>query len=80
MLYSSIRGSWGSISRKHVRVAQFDLTVEADVSHARSCRSHLSEVELQRVVSGQRDHESSGQVLGQRVSMVAQEQAVVAQR
>lgn len=37
-------------------------------------------MELQRVVSGQRDHESSGQVLGQRVSMVAQEQAVVAQR
>lgn len=37
-------------------------------------------MELQGVVSGQRDHESSGQVLGQRVSMVAQEQAVVAQR
>lgn len=45
-----------------------------------SCQSDLGEVELERIVSGQRDHETPGQVLWQRVSMVAQEQTVVAQR
>lgn len=40
----------------------------------------LGEVKLQRVVCGQRDHEASGQVLWQRVTMVAEEQAVIAER
>lgn len=40
----------------------------------------LGEVKLQRVICGQRDHEASGQVLGQRVTMVAEEQAVIAER
>lgn len=44
-----------------------------------SCQSDLGEVELERIISGQRDHETPGQVLWQRVSMVAQEQTVVAQ-
>lgn len=43
-------------------------------------QADLGEVELERIVSGQRDHESSGQILWQRVAVVAQEQAVVAQR
>jgi len=37
-------------------------------------------VKLQRVICGQRDHEPSRQVLWQRVTMVAEEQAVVAER
>lgn len=40
----------------------------------------LGEVKLQRVICGQRDHEASGQVLWQRVTMVAEEQAVIAER
>lgn len=40
----------------------------------------LGEVELQRVVRGQRDHEAPGQVLWQRVAMVAEEQAVITER
>lgn len=40
----------------------------------------LGEVKLQRVVCGQRDHEASGQVFRQRVTMVAEEQAVIAER
>lgn len=36
-------------------------------------------MELQGVVGGQRHHEASGQVLWQRVSVVAQEQAVIAE-
>lgn len=40
----------------------------------------LGEVKLQRVVCGQRDHEASGQVLRQRVAVVAEEQAVIAER
>lgn len=40
----------------------------------------LSEVKLQGVVRGQGDHEASGQVLWQRVTMVAEEQAVIAER
>lgn len=39
----------------------------------------LSEVKLQGVVRGQGDHEASGQVLWQRVTMVAEEQAVIAE-
>lgn len=46
----------------------------------RLTHTDLGEVELERIVGGQRDHESSGQVLRQRVAVVAQEQAVVAQR
>lgn len=42
-------------------------------------RIYLSEVELQGVVCGQRDHEASGQVLRQRVPMVAEKQAVIAE-
>jgi len=37
-------------------------------------------VELQRVISGQRHHEASGQVLRERISMVTEEEAVVAER
>lgn len=40
----------------------------------------LSEVELQRVVRGQGHHEASGQVLWERVAMVTEEQAVIAER
>lgn len=40
----------------------------------------LSEVKLQGVISGQGDHEASGQILRQRVTMVAEEQAVIAER
>lgn len=40
----------------------------------------LGEVKLQRVVRGQRDHEAPGQVFWQRVAMVAEEQAVIAER
>lgn len=40
----------------------------------------LREVKLQGVVCGQRDHEASGQVLWQRVTVVAEEQAVIAER
>lgn len=43
-------------------------------------RTDLGEVELKRIISGQGDHEAPGQVLGQRVAMVAQEQTVVTQR
>lgn len=39
----------------------------------------LGEVKLQRVICRQRDHEASGQVLWQRVAMVAEEQAVIAE-
>ena len=39
----------------------------------------LGEVELKGIISGQRDHETSGQVLRQRVAMVTEEQAVVTQ-
>lgn len=39
----------------------------------------LGEVELKWIISGHRDHEASGQVLWQRVAMVAQEQTVVTQ-
>lgn len=40
----------------------------------------LGEVELEGIVSGQRHHEASGQVLWQWVAMVTEEQAVVTQR
>lgn len=36
-------------------------------------------MELQWVISGQRHHEAPGQVLGQRISMVTEEKAVVAE-
>ncbi len=36
-------------------------------------------MELQRVIGGQRHHEAPGQVLGQRISMVTEEKAVVAE-
>lgn len=42
--------------------------------------SDLGEVELQGVIGGQRDHEAAGQVLGQWVPVVAEEEAVVAER
>lgn len=45
----------------------------------RLTQTDLGEVELERIVGGQRYHESSGQILWQRVAVVAQEQAVVAQ-
>lgn len=41
--------------------------------------TNLGEVKLQRVVCRQRDHQASGQVLWQRVAMVAEEQAVIAE-
>ena len=44
-----------------------------------SRHTDLGEVELKRIVSGQRHHEASGQVLRQRVTMVAEEEAVVTQ-
>lgn len=81
MLYSSIRGSWNHtntdknvtpVSSPPVRVASTLITG--------SLRTDLGEVELKRVISGQRDHEASGQVLRQWVAMVAQEQTVVTQR
>lgn len=37
-------------------------------------------MKLQRVISGQGHHEAPGQVLWQRVPVVAEEQAVVAER
>lgn len=40
----------------------------------------FGEVELKRVIGGQGDHEASGQILRQWVAVVAEEQAVVAQR
>lgn len=40
----------------------------------------LGEVKLQGVVGGQGDHEASGQILWQRVPVVAEEQAVIAER
>lgn len=40
----------------------------------------LGEMELQGIVRGQRDHEAAGQVLGERVPVVAEEEAVVAER
>lgn len=40
----------------------------------------FGEVELKGVVSGQRDHEASGQILWQRVAVVTEEQTVVTQR
>lgn len=43
-------------------------------------QTYLGEVKLQRVVCGQRHHEASGQILWQRVAMIAEEQAVVAER
>lgn len=42
--------------------------------------SDLGEVELQGIISGQGDHEPAGQVLGERVPVVAEEEAVVAER
>jgi hypothetical protein len=42
--------------------------------------SDLGEVELQGIICGQRDHEATGQVLRERVPVVAEEQAVVAER
>lgn len=42
--------------------------------------THLGEVELERIISGQGDHEPPREVLGQGVAVVAQEEAVVAQR
>lgn len=42
--------------------------------------SDLGEVELQGVICGQGDHEATGQVLRERVPVVAEEQAVVAER
>lgn len=41
--------------------------------------SDLGEVKLQWIICGQRDHEASGQILWQRVAMVAEEQAVIAE-
>ena len=38
------------------------------------------EMELQRVVRGERDEEASAEVLGQRTAVVVQEEVVVAQR
>lgn len=42
--------------------------------------SDLGKVKLQRIVCGERDHESSRQVLWQRVAVVAEEQAIIAKR
>lgn len=42
--------------------------------------THFGEVELERVVGGQGDHEAPGQILWQWVAVVAEEQTVVAQR
>lgn len=47
---------------------------------ALSSRFYLGEVELQRVVSAERDAETSREELRQRVPVVVQEQAVVAER
>lgn len=44
------------------------------------CLADLGEVKLQGVISGQGDHEAPGQVLRQRVAVVAEEEAVVAER
>jgi len=41
---------------------------------------YLGEVELQWIVSRQRDKQASRQVLGQRVTMIVEEQRVVAER
>jgi len=41
---------------------------------------YLGEVELQWIVGGQRDKQASRQVLGQRVTMIVEEQRVVAER
>ncbi len=81
MLYSSIRGSWNT----HTHTLTFIHTHTHTHTHTRhesSVRSvaHLSEVELQRVVGGQRHHQAAGQILGQRVAMVTQKQTVVAER
>lgn len=37
-------------------------------------------MKLQWVVCGQRHHEAAGQIFGQRVAVVAEEQAVIAER
>lgn len=42
--------------------------------------AHLGEVELEGVVGGEGDHEPPREVLGQGVAVVAEEEAVVAER
>lgn len=67
----------------HVSILLSDLVCILNVGHVQSYKNvlhaDLGEVELKRIISGQRDHEASGQVLWQRVAMVTEEQAVVTQ-
>lgn len=44
-----------------------------------SVKTNLGEVELERIISGQRNHQASGKVLWQWVAVVTEEQAVVTQ-
>ncbi len=55
------------------------LTVGFAQSDTNFLQADLGKVELQRIISGQRDYEASGQVLRQWVAMVTEEQAVVTQ-
>lgn len=48
--------------------------------HTNVLYTDLGEVELKRIISGQRDNEAPGQVFWQWVAMVTEEQAVVTQR
>lgn len=43
------------------------------------CPADLGEVKLEGIVGGQRDYQTSGEILHQRVAVVTKEQAVVAQ-
>lgn len=43
------------------------------------CPTDLGEVKLEGIIGGQRDHQTSGQILHQRVAVVTKEEAVVAQ-
>lgn len=89
MLYSSINGSW---TTTHT-LGQTYYTPHSRNNSYRAMRGkkknhiwwydvtfNLCEVELQRVISGQRHHEASGQVLRQWISMVTEEETVVAER
>lgn len=82
MLYSSIRGSCRDTDTDTHTAARSHLSVTLSLRYSMCSltQTDLGEVELERIVGGQRHHESSGQILRQGVAVVAQEQAVVAQR
>ena len=61
----------------HVAGGEFpDLSGDAILFHERL----FGEVELQRVVRGERDVEAARQIFGQRISVVVEEQRIVGQR